>query len=99
MKKKNLTYSLASLVVIILIVGVINYATETRPLQKGMPQASVISKATQSTSTESKTTTTVKKKNCGCCADRLARYREQFREARKRKQAAQKAELKANNIL
>ena len=92
MKKRLLFYSLVSLAVIVLIAGVISWATETPPLQKAGPEASVTSKATDSTATENKAANTVKNKTCGCCADRLARYREQLRKARERRQIGQHVE-------
>ena len=91
MKKKNLLYSFATLVLIALIVGVISYATEMRPMQKAAQQVSVEASTTPATPTD---TTAVKKKACGCCADRLARLQEQIRKARERRQAAQHVETK-----
>ena len=41
MKKKNLRYSLATLVLIALIIGVISSATEIRPIQQETQQESV----------------------------------------------------------
>jgi len=92
MKKKNLLYSLATLALIALIAGVISYATEMRPTQRETQQVHVASSATPETSTETETATAVKKKVCGCCADRIARLQEQIRKARERRQAAQTAE-------
>ena len=92
MKKKHLLYSLASLALIALIAGVIGYATEMRPTQEETQQVPVASSTTPETSTETETATTVKKKACGCCADRIARLQEQIRKARERRQAAQTAE-------
>lgn len=86
MKKKNLLYSLVTLALIALIVGVISYATEMRPIQKEAQRVSVQASTTPSTPIK---TTTVKKKGCGCCADRLARIQEQLRKARERKRASQ----------
>ena len=93
MKKKNLLYSLATLVLIALIAGVISYATEMRPTQTETQQVPVASWGTPETSTETETATAVKKKkSCGCCADRIARLQQQIRKARTRRQAAQTAE-------
>ena len=95
MKKRLLFYSLVSLAMIVLIARVISWATETPPLQKAGPEASVTSKAIDLTATENKAENTIKKKTCGCCADRLARYREQLRKARERGQRGQHLETKA----
>lgn len=98
MKKKNLLYSLAALAIIALIAGVISSATEMRPAQKDVQQPSVEPIATPVPSTETATTTTVKKKACGCCADRIARVQEQIRKARERKQAAQQEGATENSV-
>ncbi len=82
MKKKKVLYSLATLA---LIAGVIGFATEIRPTQKEVPQMSV------EASTIPTETSAVKKKACGCCAERLARLQEQIRKARQRSRAAQQA--------
>ena len=92
MKKKNLLYSLMALAIIALIAGIISSATEMRPVQKDAQQPRVEPTATPVTSTE--TPTAVKKKACDCCADRMARLREQIQKARERTQAAQLAETR-----
>lgn len=92
MKKKNLLYSLAILALIALIAGVISYATEMRPTQRETQQVPVASSKTPETSTETETATAVKKKACGCCAERIARLQQQIRKARKHRQAIQTAE-------
>ena len=94
MKKKNLLYSLTTLALIALIAGVISYATEMRPTQRETQQIPVASLTPPETSAETGTTTAVKKKACGCCADRIARLQEQIRKARERRQTAQTAETK-----
>lgn len=93
MKKRLLFYSIVPLAVIALIVGVISSATEIRPTPKvEPPQVYVEASTTLETPTES---TVVKKKACGCCADRLTRLQEQLRKAHERRQIAQKVEAKA----
>lgn len=92
MKKKNLLYSLVTLTLIALIIGVISYATERHPTQTGSTTTSVdqIAAPVTSTSTEGKPTPpAVKKKSCGCCAERIARLQKQMRKARARRPAAQ----------
>lgn len=91
MKKKNLLYSLAILGLIALIAGVISYATKMRPPQTDFSTTPVEQTATPVTSTEPETTPAVKKKSCGCCAERIARLQEHIRKARERRQAAQHA--------
>lgn len=89
MKKRFLFYSIAPLAVIALIVGIISSATEIRSTPKSEPsQVSVEASTTPETPTEA---TAVKKKACGCCAERIARLQEQIRKARERRQATQQA--------
>ena len=96
MKKRLLFYSIATLAIIALIVGVISYATERHPTQTGFSTTPVEQIATPvtSTSTEGQTPPAVKKKSCGCCAERIARLQEQIRKAREGRQAAQQVEAK-----
>lgn len=89
MKQRLLFYSIAALAVIALIVGVISYATERHPTQTGFSTTPVEQSATSVTSTEGQTPATVKKKSCGCCAERIARLQEQIRKARERRQVPQ----------
>lgn len=89
MKKRLLFYSIATLAVISLIVGVISYAIERHSTQTGDTTTPVEQIASPVTSTE--IPTAVKKKSCGCCAERMARLEEQIRKARKRRQAKQQA--------
>ncbi len=90
MKKENLLYSFATLAVIAFITGVISYATERHPTQTGFSITPVEQIATpvSPTSTEGQTSLVVKKKSCGCCAERLARLQEQIRKARERRHAS-----------
>lgn len=84
MKKKNLLYSLAIFVVIVLLAGVISYATGLRPPQTDSSITSVEQGATPERlmPTAAQTPPIVKKKPCGCCAERIARLTEQIRKAR-----------------
>ena len=82
MKKKNLRDSLATLALIALIIGVISSATEIRPTQQETQQESVKALTTPVTPSE---TTAIKKKVCGCCAERIARLQERIRKARERR--------------
>ena len=88
MKQRLLFYSIAAFAVIALIVGVISYATEKHPTQTGFSTTLVEQSATSVTSTEGQTPPTVKKKSCGCCAERIARLQERIQKARERRQAA-----------
>lgn len=93
MKKRLLFYNIAPLAIIALIVGVISSATEICPTPKAeSPQVSVEASTPPGTPTEP---TAVKKKACGCCADRLARLLEQLRKAQERRQIGQQVETKA----
>ena len=88
MKKKNLRYSLGALALIALIIGVISSATEIRPTQRETQQESVETSTPPVTPPE---TTAIKKKACGCCAERIARLQERIRKAREHRQLAQQA--------
>ena len=87
MKKRLLFYSIATLAVIALIVGVISSATERHPTQ-----TSDITTPVEQIATE--TPPAVKKKICECCAERITRLQEQIRKARERRLAKQDAQTK-----
>ncbi len=86
MKKIYLFYCIVTLAIIALGLGVISYATQTRDTQTPQQQARVETPTPAST-----TQPTVKKKSCDCCAERIARLKEQIRKARERRMAAQQA--------
>lgn len=93
MKKNYLFYGIAILAIAAFIVGFISYATETRTPQKvGTQQASAETTTQAVENTSAEISPAAKKKECGCCAERLIRLREQIRKARERKAAAQQAE-------
>lgn len=93
MKKNYLFYGIAILAITAFIVGFISYATETRTPQKaGTQQASVETTTQTIENTSTEPNPAGKKKECGCCAERLTRLREQIRKARERKAATRKAE-------
>lgn len=91
MKKRQFFYSIVSLAFIVLIAGIISYATESRPPQTDLSPSPVEQTTSSVPSTE--TAPAVKKKACGCCADRIARLQAQIRRARERRQAAQHASV------
>ena len=91
MKKRHIFYSIATLAVIVLIAGVISYATESRSVQTDISTHTVEQPASPETSTETEGSPAVKKKACGCCSERMARLQEQIRKARERRQATQQA--------
>ena len=93
MKKRHIFYSIATLAVIVIIAGVISYATESRSVQTDISTHTVEQTASPETSTETEAAPAVKKKACGCCSERMARLQEQIRKARERRQAAQTAEM------
>ena len=91
MKIKYSLYSIAALLVGILLAGVASYTTDALHSNTTKKQPSM-----KLTATPTRTATlTVREKNCGCCTERMARLQEQIRKARERKQAAQRAEAKA----
>ena len=87
MKKMPLLYCIVALAIIALGVGVISYATQTRDTQTPQQQALLGTPTPTST-----TQPTVKKKSCGCCDERIARFKEQVRKARERRKASQQAD-------
>ena len=82
MKKTRLLFGIVVLVAAALLAGFINYATDTSDTDNATQKAQVKTNA----STETPNTPVVKKKSCDCCAERMARLREQIRKARERKQ-------------
>ena len=82
MKKTRLLFGIVVLVAAALLAGFINYATDTSDTDKATQKAQVKTNAP----TETPNTSVVKKKSCACCAERMARLREQIRKARERKQ-------------
>lgn len=80
MKKIYLLYSIAILVVAVLLVDFISYAINSPTVQKGVQDTQVGTV----TSTKTKDATTVKKKPCSCCAERRERRRELVQRARER---------------
>jgi hypothetical protein len=84
MQKKFLLYGFALLAVTVLLMGVISYATESRSTQQqDRPPAST-----------EKVARRVKKKTCGCCAERSARIRAEVRKAHERRMAARREATK-----
>ena len=89
MRKTYLFYGLITLAVVALITGVISYATKTHPTQKEARQIPVKTTMTTVTSTEKKITPIVKKKSCGCCAERRERIQKIIQQARVHREAKQ----------
>jgi len=82
MVKQYILYGVLTLIGGAFIAGVMHYAVPTH-----IPPPSV-----QETHAENLTPTeTTEKKPCDCCADRIARVREQVRKARQRRQALENA--------
>lgn len=90
MKKTHLLFGIVVLVAAALLAGFINYATDTPDTDKTTQKTQV------KTNEPAETTDTpiVKKKSCACCADRMARLREQIRKARQRKHHESKITVK-----
>lgn len=86
--KNPLSYGIVAFVIIAFLVGFIGYTTDTRPMQTGNTTAPI------QTTVPAEKNTIVKKKSCGCCAERMARRRQQIQKVRERKQAAQDAQAK-----
>lgn len=82
MKKKHLLFGIAVLVAAALLVGFINYTTDTPDTDKATRKTEIKTNAP----TETTDTPVVKKESCTCCAERMARLREHIQKARERKQ-------------
>lgn len=96
MKETRLSYSIAILAIIGILVAFIGYATDT-PIASKVKQHSVktvaSAKATTSIAsvTPAKTTTTSTRteKSCGCCAERKTLARKKIQQARERSRSTQ----------
>ena len=90
MKKTAILYSITLIIGTALILGInhwITAAQSTPPMQQTQraPIATDTPEATTAQVTKAETSV-AKKKSCACCADRMARLKEQIRKARERKQ-------------
>ena len=92
MKKTKFLYSLTVLAIIALIGCIISYATGTRPRHPAYTSDPMEKTVPAAEDASVETNVTVKRKRCGCCAERMARYREQMRKARAPRQVKQRAE-------
>ena len=97
MKKKILLlYSITLTVGVVFIIGINHYTTAAHrtPIPKQQPPVQHLSVETDTSISEtgapeaaaSTQTKSLKKKSCGCCADRMTRWEERLRKARERKQ-------------
>ncbi len=86
--KNSLFYGIVALAIIAFLVGIISYATDIRPKQRGNITAPI------QTTVSAEKKATVKKKSCGCCAERMALRKQQIQKARARRQTAQDAKAK-----
>lgn len=85
MKDMRFRYGLATLVLLAILAVLVVYAMETLTTHTSQPQSPV--KTTTPTVTPNPT---VKKKSCGCCAERRERLRKMIQQARQRQQAKQR---------
>lgn len=90
MKDTHLFYAVCIIAALAVVAVGIGYATDMLPLQK----QGVATTATPTTQPEvetveaSETTTREKKRGCGCCAERRAKYQEMMEKRRERQKAA-----------
>ena len=94
MKKTHFLYGIAVLTAVGILASFMGYATKTYPTR--VPEEQALEETTITTRAET-TTPAEKKKSCSCCADRIARLREQHRKLRARGQSVQRAENVANS--
>lgn len=94
MKKAHFLYGIAVLTAVGILVSFMGYATRTYPTP--VPEEQAPAEITIATPAET-TTPAVKKKSCSCCAERIARLREQYRKLRARRQTVQQAEDVVNS--
>lgn len=91
MKKIAVLYSIILIVGVALILGINHWTTVSHQMPTSIQQPSIEKGNVVSDTSIPKAGTptdapTVKKKSCDCCAERMARLREQIRKARERKQ-------------
>ena len=86
--KNSLFYGIVALAIIAFLVGIISYATDILPKQRGNITAPI------QTTVSGEKKATVKKKSCGCCTERMALRKQQIQKARARRQTAQNAKAK-----
>ena len=91
MKKIAVLYSITLIVGVVLILGINHWTTTSHQIPTSIQQPSiekdnVVSDTSVPKAGTPTNTPAVKKKSCDCCAERMARLREQIRKARERKQ-------------
>lgn len=86
MKIRYFLYAIVAFLVGVSLACFVGYATDTWHSNAPKQQVPV-----ETTSAVTTTVAAEKKKNCGCCAERRERLREQIRKARERKNAVGQA--------
>ena len=80
MKDTHFLYGIAILAVVGILACFIGYATNTLPMHAPRQLSTTTPAVTD--------TAAVKTKGCGCCAERIAKFRQRMEKLRKREKAA-----------
>ncbi|MCG9133987.1 hypothetical protein J5I95_20190 [Candidatus Poribacteria bacterium] len=94
MKDTHIFYGVCIIAALAIAAVGIGYATDMLPLHKQQVNTTTMSATTNTTQSDSETTQasetikTLKQKNCGCCAERRAKYEAIIKKRRERQKAA-----------
>ncbi|RKU30390.1 hypothetical protein C6499_06670 [Candidatus Poribacteria bacterium] len=102
MKDTHVFYGVCSIAALAIVAVGIGYATDMLPLHKQPVNATTMSDTTSTTQSNpetpraSKGVSASKEKNCGCCAERRAKYEALIKKRRQRQKAATTAQQMAS---
>ena len=97
MKDKHLFYAVCIIAVLAVAAVGIGYTTDMLPLPKQSVAATANATQTDAKTAEtSESATSLRDKNCGCCAERRAKYAEMMKKRRERQKAAAAAQQMAS---
>lgn len=98
MKDTHVFYGVCIIAVLAIAAVGIGYTTDMLPLHKQLVSTTTVSATTDATQSDSETTQAPKsviapkEKNCGCCAERRAKYEAIIKKRRERQKAAATAQ-------
>ncbi len=98
MKDTHIFYGVCIIAALAITAVGIGYATDILPLHKQPVNTTTMSATTNAAQSDSETTQasesikTLKQKNCGCCAERRAKYEAMIKKRRERQKAAATAQ-------
>lgn len=98
MKDTHVFYGVCIIATLAIAAVGIGYATDILPLHKQNTITTTTSDTTNTIQPDtartraSKSTTALKEKDCGCCAERRTRYKEMIKKRRERRKAAAAAQ-------